>query len=896
MSGCFSAVTGTHPDPFKRVKYPLGLVLGVAEMEQEQAYFLERGRLHNRSLHGYGTVCGLQVTAEGTRVVVTSGLAVVPAGKEVRVTPDQCADLNDWLSVERNRQALLESESPPSSPPASPPESASVYVTLCYLECETDPVSVPGAPCRTEDESLVPSRITESFELKFTATPPAQLEEAAVLRLGHLLDRLDVTAAVPGLSPAEMAQVVRTLEPGVALMADPPLPLLSPPGADLPVHPDNLEAVLREIFRVWVTEVRPTLLADGEGCAGAPPAENCVLLTRVDFTLDDAWQAADLTIVEDDRPFLLQTRLLQESLMDVRNGVTEHHKLVGLAADDHVQYLLINGTRAMTGDLNAGGHKVANLAVAIASGEAVPFQQAIKVSDAAGGDLSATYPDPRVARLQGHPVSDTAPADGEVLTWAGTRWTPQAIPPGITAHGDLTDLEQDDHKQYLLVDGTRALGGNLAAGGHKVTGLAAATAAGDAVRFQQAIKVGDAAGGDLEGAYPSPAVVRIQGRDVADAEPAEGDVLVWNAEAGVWEPKSPSGFDAGGVTSHGALTGLTNDDHPQYLLASGARGLTGNLPAAGRKVVGLAAATLPGDAVPFEQAVKRNDPAGGDLLGPFPNPLVARLHGRPVANIPPAPGSVLSWTGAQWEPRAAAGGIGIAEVAMGLPLLPLVTITPELAPEGPAYELWFHLQADGRPAAANDPELSDEFEFTVWAETNNSLPLASPFLQQIQVRGVQRKERNIYRVFLDPEATRLPYLRFIFTLKAMFLTTGMPLDEWARRQTLKWVGHDGEQFVSAFCAGWAGDGKVAAGHVTRDGAVTGVGGLQVVPLDNFFRISFAAYSPRELYLVHGTSLTEMMAALSVLKFEAEGILVGLMTATGGPVRGAFSVEITRVRV
>jgi len=37
------------------------------------------------------------------------------------------------------------------------------------------------------------------------------------------------------------------------------------------------------------------------------------------------------------------------------------------------------------------------------------------------------------------------------------------------------------------------------------------------------------------------------------------------------------GGSGGGVTDHGLLTGLTDDDHPQYLLASGARALAGNL-------------------------------------------------------------------------------------------------------------------------------------------------------------------------------------------------------------------------------------------------------------------------------------------------------------------------------
>lgn len=41
-------------------------------------------------------------------------------------------------------------------------------------------------------------------------------------------------------------------------------------------------------------------------------------------------------------------------------SVTDHGALTGLLDDDHPQYLLINGTRSMTGNLDMGGHDVAN--------------------------------------------------------------------------------------------------------------------------------------------------------------------------------------------------------------------------------------------------------------------------------------------------------------------------------------------------------------------------------------------------------------------------------------------------------------------------------------------------------------------------------------------------------
>lgn len=268
----------------------------------------------------------------------------------------------------------------------------------------------------------------------------------------------------------------------------------------------------------------------------------------------------------------------------------DHGALNGLDGDDHLQYLLVDpSTRALVADLDAAGYRIVGLAAATEAGQAVRYEQAVKVDDGAGGDLGGTYPDPVVLKLQGRPVSSDAPADGQVLAWdAGTdAWVPVTLDEALTStsHSSLGGLDQDDHPQYLLADGTRALSGDLSAGGNRITGLAAAGAAGDAVRWEQAVKDGDAAAGDLAGSYPDPTVAALQGTGVSSDAPSSGDVLTYDGSD--WAPAAP----ASGITDHGGLDGLTDDDHEQYLLTDGVRNATDGFAVTGAVGTGSLPAT-----------------------------------------------------------------------------------------------------------------------------------------------------------------------------------------------------------------------------------------------------------------------------------------------------------------
>ena len=90
---CLSCELGV----FCRNHYYRGKLLTEHDFQDEQQYLINKHRLHNVALHGWGIVCGLRVKPHPhcpeLRVIVEQGYAIDGCGREIRVLKEVQVEL-----------------------------------------------------------------------------------------------------------------------------------------------------------------------------------------------------------------------------------------------------------------------------------------------------------------------------------------------------------------------------------------------------------------------------------------------------------------------------------------------------------------------------------------------------------------------------------------------------------------------------------------------------------------------------------------------------------------------------------------------------------------------------------------------------------------------------------
>jgi hypothetical protein len=541
------------PDSRKHVNYTLGMVLGVDDFTQEFAYLSGRDQLLARELLGYGTVCGLRVTIEpadnpaertsNPQVRVAPGLAVTPRGQLVGVSGAQCATLKSWLSA--HAKEIEEYVGPAAS------TTLPVYLVLCYRDCLTDQVPIPGEPCRSEDEAFAAARVADDFKLELRLKPPEQREEDALRGFVEWLSQVPIAESPEGslVDDTGFADQARW-EPAIRDVASvlSVLPSSSPdfmigaPPPDLRVRAEKACDFLRVAFRLWATELRPIVLGRGQSCAGDPPDEGCVLLAELSVPLVAGSLGGEVTIDEARRPYLLHLRLIQEWLLCGRREALPSDMVIA--------------------ETEFGQEPSAGIS------EHYSRADHTHGSPALGGDVSGTAGDLLVERLRGIEVIYDAdgPQPGQVLTFVQAGSTPaegEGVAGGTWQAQDLPELAGDATGPLDNTSVERILGvdvrypANMPQAGQVLTFMA--DGAGDRWEPAQPQSGVLPLGGDVTGTTDKNVVQRILGRQVIydPQTPSDGQVLKFIN--GAWRPR-PDETGAGAIQLKGDVTGQSDQN------------------------------------------------------------------------------------------------------------------------------------------------------------------------------------------------------------------------------------------------------------------------------------------------------------------------------------------------
>lgn len=199
------------PGHFCRNHYYTGKLLTARDFQMEQSYFRDKLRLHHLALHGWGVVCGLKIHPHKHpnchRIVLGTGMAIDPCGREIRVLctqdyqlpgappqpvkPGPCDDEGQPQDEKTAEKSAAANRTPPpdepdtyaarehpdqyGADPADCPEpvpAIDLYICLSYAECDEEIGPAPFDECSCDGPQQQPNRTCEGFRLEILLEKP----------------------------------------------------------------------------------------------------------------------------------------------------------------------------------------------------------------------------------------------------------------------------------------------------------------------------------------------------------------------------------------------------------------------------------------------------------------------------------------------------------------------------------------------------------------------------------------------------------------------------------------------------------------------------------------------------------------------------------------------------
>jgi hypothetical protein len=155
----------------ERTRYFARQLVGPDDLTQDQLYFREKLRRHNRMLHGWGIVCGARVKRlprdkSGCKVIVEPGYILGPYGDEIVIDEALTVDLCSEALVGDSADPCAGSDPWCSDVRAERPADEFFYLAVRYEDCPTRPVRVYGCGCGCDEAECEYSRVRDDYVIR----------------------------------------------------------------------------------------------------------------------------------------------------------------------------------------------------------------------------------------------------------------------------------------------------------------------------------------------------------------------------------------------------------------------------------------------------------------------------------------------------------------------------------------------------------------------------------------------------------------------------------------------------------------------------------------------------------------------------------------------------------